>query len=33
MKKILEKYPLFLLLLPAFVVIHLEKELHEPDPI
>ena len=29
MKKILEKYPLFLLLLPAFVVIHLEKELHD----
>jgi len=28
MKKKLEKYPLFLLLLPAFVVIHLEKELH-----
>lgn len=28
MKKFLQKYPLFLLLLPAFVVIHLEKELH-----
>ena len=28
MKKILEKYPLFLLLLPVFVVIHLEKDLH-----
>src|SRR6187402_2930071 len=28
MKKILEKYPLFLLLIPTFVVIHLEKELH-----
>jgi len=28
MKNFLEKYPLFLLLLPAFVVIHLEKELH-----
>jgi len=28
MKKILEKYPLFLLTLPAFIVIHLEKELH-----
>ena len=28
MRKFLEKYPLFLLLLPAFVVIHLEKELH-----
>ncbi len=28
MKKNLEKYPLFLLLLPAFVVMHLEKELH-----
>ena len=29
MRKFLEKYPLFLLLLPAFVVIHLEKELHD----
>ena len=29
MKKLLEKYPLFLLTLPAFVVIHLEKELHD----
>src|SRR6187399_57660 len=28
MKKILEKYPLFLLTLPAFVVVHMEKELH-----
>jgi hypothetical protein len=28
MKKILEKYPLFLLTLPSFVVIHLEKGLH-----
>ena len=28
MKKLLEKYPSFLLLLPAFVVIHLEKEFH-----
>ena len=28
MRKLFEKYPLFLLLLPAFVVIHLEKELH-----
>lgn len=28
MRKFFEKYPLFLLLLPAFVVIHLEKELH-----
>ena len=28
MKKFLEKYPLFLLTLPAFVVIHLEKELY-----
>jgi len=28
MRKFLEKYPLFLLLLPAFVVIHLEKEWH-----
>ena len=32
MKKILEKYPLFLLLLPAFVVIHLEKELYHLIP-
>jgi hypothetical protein len=29
MKKILEKHPLFLLALPAFVVTHLEKELHD----
>jgi len=29
MKKFLEKYPLFLLTLPAFIVIHLEKELHD----
>ena len=28
MKKFLEKYPLFLLTLPVFVIIHLEKELH-----
>ena len=28
MRKFLEKYPLFLLLLPAFVVIHLENEWH-----
>src|SRR6187401_1739236 len=28
MRKIFEKYPLFLLLLPAFVVIHLEEEWH-----
>jgi len=27
MKKFLERYPIFLVLLPAFVVIHLEKEL------
>ncbi|HLF45340.1 MAG TPA: hypothetical protein VI548_02880, partial [Chitinophagaceae bacterium] len=29
MKNILERYPFFLVLLPAFVVIHLEKELHQ----
>jgi hypothetical protein len=28
MKRIIEQYPFFLILLPAFVVIHLEKELH-----
>jgi len=28
MKEILQRYPVFLLLLPAFVVVHLEKELH-----
>src|SRR5688572_14556130 len=28
MKKILELYPFFLILLPAFVIIHFEKELH-----
>jgi len=28
MKKTLELYPFFLILLPAFVIIHLEKELH-----
>lgn len=28
MKKALERFPFFLLLLPAFVVVHLEKELH-----
>jgi hypothetical protein len=32
MKKILEKYPLFLLLLPAFVVVHLEKGLYHLIP-
>ena len=32
MRKFLEKYPLFLLLLPAFVVIHLEKELYHLIP-
>ena len=29
MKRILEQYPFFLVLLPAFVIIHLEKELHQ----
>jgi hypothetical protein len=29
MKKFLEKYPVFLLLLPLFVVLHIEKENHE----
>ena len=28
MKKTLEKYPLFLLTLPVFVLVHLEKEWH-----
>jgi len=32
MRKFLEKYPLFLLLLPAFVVIHLENEWHTLIP-
>src|SRR5688572_12276753 len=29
MKKILEKYPFFLILLPAFIILHLEKEFHQ----
>lgn len=29
MKQLLERYPFFLVLLPAFVTIHLEKELHQ----
>lgn len=29
MKKLLEQYPFFLFLLPAFIIIHLEKELHK----
>jgi len=32
MKKILEKYPLFLLTLPVFVLVHLEKEWHRLIP-
>ncbi|MBI1342288.1 MAG: sulfatase-like hydrolase/transferase [Terrimonas sp.] len=32
MKRLFEKYPFFLVLLPLFVVIHLEKELHRLIP-